>query len=297
VTCFTLFKYGRSIDEITREYDTFYGQPSRYTLTRFHDGVRAALEVSDWSEFFRLVRVTEPPRATLLELLRNSVRNSRRRGYHRDGMDFNRVHASGTSKILRKGESYMAAATLKAVDLEEHWSWSDGDTKYLDASCLVYDCSHKYLGVLDYNHTTMTSANGKEMQVGVLQHSGDQLDNEKQSGLHTIHVDLSSLPATIQYLYIAVSSWNGATLSDICQPSVRLMDSGCEELCRYNVDAADGRKTAILMCVLHRRVDRSTAQTSRWALEAIGDVGNGAADNYGPMLETIEKFRKMKQWW
>merc|ERR1712070_869461 len=134
------------------------------------------------------------------------------------------------------------------------------------------------------------------MGAGVLQHSGDQLDNEKQSGLHTIHVDLSSLPLTIQYLYIAVSSWNGATLSDIRQPSVRLMDSGCEELCRYNVDAADGRKTAILMCVLHRRVDRSTAHTSRWALEAIGDVGNGAADNYGPMLDTIEKFRKKKQW-
>lgn len=296
VNCFTLSKHGRSIDDITREYDTFYGQPSRHTLGRFHDCVHAALDVSDWSHFFKLVHVTEPPRAMLLELLRNAVRNSRRRGYHRDGMDFNRVHASGTSKILRKGESYMAAATLKAVDLEEHWSWSDGDTKYLDATCLVYDCSHEYLGVLDYNHTTMTSVNGKHMKAGVLQHSGDQLDLEKQSGQHTIHVDLSSLPMAIQYLYIAVSSWNGATLSHIRQPSVRLMGDGREELCRYNVDAADGQKTAILMCVLHRRVERSTAQTSRWALEAIGDVGNGAADNYGPMLETIEKFRKLKKW-
>merc|ERR1719411_2246906 len=94
--------------------------------------------------FFRLVRVKTPVPSRLAEMLRQSVKNSRKRGYHKDGMDFNRVHASGTSKILRKGESYLAAATLSAVDVEEHWSWADEETKFLDATCLVYDSKHTY---------------------------------------------------------------------------------------------------------------------------------------------------------
>jgi len=124
-------------------------------------------------------------------------------------MDFNRVHASGTSKILRKGESYTAAATLKAVDLEDHWSWADGATKFLDATCLVYDCSHKHVGHLDYQKTSMTVANGRPITRGVLSHSGDQLDDAKQSGFHQIHVQLDGLPSNVQYLYITVSAWDG----------------------------------------------------------------------------------------
>merc|ERR1712203_651615 len=117
---------------------------------------------------------------------------------------------------------------------------------------------------------------------GALVHSGDQLDHGKQSGFHQIHVQLDSLPRAGQYLYITVSAWSGARLRDIRQPSVRLLDSARQELCRYDVEGAEGSKTAIIMCVLHRRPERSTSQVSRWALEAIGDVGDGAADRLAP---------------
>lgn len=284
------------MDDIARDYDRFYGQPSQAFLNKFRLNTQSVLAMNDWDAFFGLVRVKAPSPEKLAEMLRTSVKNSRKRGYHTDGMDFNRVHASGTSKILRKGESYMAAATLKAVDLEDHWSWADGATKFLDATCLVYDCSHKHVGHLDYQKTSMTVANGRPIKRGVLSHSGDQLDDAKQSGFHQIHVQLDGLPSNVQYLYITVSAWDGAKLRDIQQPSVRLLESGAGELCRYDVEGADGNKTSILMCVLHRRPERSTSQVSRWALEAIGEVGFGAADNYGPILEMVEGFRRKKGW-
>merc|ERR1711933_109458 len=243
-----------------------------------------------------MVQVKAPARSKLAEMLRTSVKNSSRRGYHSAGMDFNRVHASGTSKILRKGESYLAAATLSAVDVEEHWSWADGDTKYLDATCLVYDCKHVYVGHLDYNNMTLGELDGQTIKQGALSHSGDQLDHAKQSGFHQIHVQLDALPPAVQYLYITVSAWSEARLRDIRQPSVRLLDSTRQELCRYDVEGAEGNKTAIVMCVLHRRLERSTDQVSRWALEAIGDVGDGAADRYGPIQSMIDAFRKRKGW-
>merc|ERR1719356_2328233 len=116
--------------------------------------------MATWETFFQLLRVKAPSQQRLAEMLRQSVKNSRKRGYHRDGMDFNRVHASGTSKILRKGESYLAAATLSAVDVEEHWSWADGATKYLDATCFVYDDKHTYAGHLDYSNTSLQKVGG-----------------------------------------------------------------------------------------------------------------------------------------
>jgi len=296
VSCFTMFKDARSADEVASDYDRFYGQPSQVFLNQFRCNTLKIFDMSDWGTFFQLVRVKAPSNQRLAEMLRQSVKNSRKRGYHRDGMDFNRVHASGTSKILRKGESYLAAATLSAVDVEEHWSWADGEVKYLDATCLVYDNKHTYAGLLDYQNRSLPEVTGQTVKYGALIHSGDQLDYLKQSGFHQIHVQLDTLPAMVQYLYITVSAWMDARLRDIRQPSVRLLDSTRQELCRYDVENAEGGKTAILMCVLHRRPQRSTSEVSRWALEAIGDIGDGAADRYGPIRGMIETFRQRKGW-
>merc|ERR1712061_830059 len=119
-------------------------------------------------------------------MLRDGVRNSRRRGYHKDGMDFNLVHASGTSKILRKGESFLAAATLNEINLEEHWSWDNGDVRYLDATCLLYDGQHGRLGCVDYSSKVFVQADGTSVSPSVMSHSGDQLDEDKESGFHQI---------------------------------------------------------------------------------------------------------------
>jgi len=296
VSCFTIFKDSRAAHDVAKDYDRFYGQPSQQILNQFRKNTNAVLNMTSWDTFFQLLQVKVPSHDRLAEMLRNSVKNSRRRGYHKDGMDFNRVHASGTSKILRKGESYLAAATLKAVSLEDHWSWAGEGTKFLDATCLVYNEQHKHVGLLDYTHKVITSIDGQKIQENVLTHSGDQIDHEKSSGFHQIHIQLDALPSTVQYLYITVSAWSDAKLCDIHQPSVRLLESSGEELCRYDVEGADGAQTAIVMCVLHRRPERSTSQVSRWALEAIGDVGLGAADRYEPIFDMVEAFRKRKGW-
>jgi len=293
--CFTLFRQ-RPLIEMAREHDAFFGQPSRNLIRRFQQGVKAVLDMGSWLDFFKFIGVAMPGRAKLAEMLRNGVRNSRKRGYHKDGMDFNRIHASGTSKILRKGESFLAAATLNEIDLEEHWSWDSGDVKYLDASCLLFNGQHQRLGLLDYNNMKFNRSDGTSLSPQIISHSGDQLDHDKESGFHQISAQLNKLPKDVHYIYITVSSWADARIKDIRQPSVRLCERGGHELCRYNVESADGDKTAILMCVLHRRADRSTAAVSRWALEAIGEVGMGSAGNYEPIYDSIENFRKTKNW-
>ena len=67
---------------------------------------------------------------------RRSVANSEKKKYHRRGMDFSRVHRSGVSAILRKGESVSCSPTIKRVRLEEVWRWDGNGTIYLRASPL-----------------------------------------------------------------------------------------------------------------------------------------------------------------
>merc|ERR1711957_902394 len=131
---------------------------------------------------------------------------------------------------------------------------------------------------------------GGKASSGVLVHSGDQMDEYKQSGKHTITMQLDRLPQDVSSLYLALSAWDGKRLSEIKQPHVRLVDQSTgQELCRYDVDGAkDAHKhTAILMCVLHRRGDRSTRGCTRWALEAIGDIGGGSAADYKPIEKIV----------
>jgi len=285
----------RPLDAQARQLDRLYGQPPQHFVQQLQQHVKKLLACEGWPQWFRLLGAPVPQKAALAEQLRTAVRNSAAKRYHTPGMDFRRVHASGTSRILQKGESFLAAGTLKAVDLEDCWAWAGMSERYLDASLLVYDADHKHLGTLDYRTTRLAALGGTPVRPGALAHSGDIMDNAKQSGLHRIHVQLDALPSCVQFMYVAVSSWAGATLGEIKQPSVRLCSSE-GELCRYDVERADARRTCILMCVLHRRTDRSSAAVQRWALEAIGEVGMGAADNYGPVLESVQRFRKAKGW-
>lgn len=57
---------------------------------------------------------------------------------------------------------------------------------------------------------------------GAVQHSGDVLDHERRSGLHTISIDLSKLGDHVAEMWITMSSFAGAKLSDIEQPFVQV---------------------------------------------------------------------------
>jgi len=276
------------------QYDRFYGHPGPSSLRRTAQGFSAVMTMENWPHYFKILHIACPSKANLAAMMKKSVNNSVRRGYHQQGMDFNRVHRSGVSTILKKGESYLAAADLKTVELHDSWAW-DGETKFLDATCFVYDKTNNKLGHLDFLH--LSSPFLGKASSGVLVHSGDQMDEYKQSGKHTITMQLDRLPQDVSSLYLALSAWDGKRLSEIKQPHVRLVDQSTgQELCRYDVDGAkDAHKhTAILMCVLHRRGDRSTRGCTRWALEAIGDIGGGSAADYKPIEKMVEDFRKKR---
>jgi hypothetical protein len=79
-----------------------------------------------------------PSKAQLTTMLRESVQNSVKKGYHKTGMDFSKVHSSGVSKILLKGESYSASPALAKVRMQEVWHWSGSSgTLFLDAPALL----------------------------------------------------------------------------------------------------------------------------------------------------------------
>merc|ERR1711991_195268 len=123
--------------------------------------------------------------------MKAAVSNSARRGYHRQGMDFSRVHASGGSRIMRRGDS-VSLGKLSHVDVFDSWQFRNGQC-YLDASALLFDYQGNFVASVDYmrNHYS-----------GVT-HSGDQMTHQK--GTHEVNLDLSRLPKRVQSVYIVLS--------------------------------------------------------------------------------------------
>jgi ubiquitin-protein ligase len=277
------------VEEVAMRADRLYGCPDLDLKKRFRKSVTAILAADTWPKFFKLVGYPCPGKAQLTTMLRESVQNSVHKGYHKAGMDFSKVHSSGVSKILLKGESYSASPALAKVRMQEVWHWSGSSgTLFLDASALMYDFQGKYQGYVDYSSNVFSDPTKKGTRSVV--HSGDQMDDSKHQGVHTIELNLKQMPST-STVYFTMSAWSSAKLVDIKQPYVRLFDVDTDaELCQYEFDKTKeksfGKKTAIIMCKLHRQ-----AASGSWKVTAIGNIGYGQAGNYKPMLETIEQLR------
>jgi hypothetical protein len=69
-----------------------------------------------------------------------------------------------------------------------------------------------------YRHTSST----KTQRRGAVHHSGDVVDEAQRCGLHTISIDLAGLGDCVAEMFITMSSWAGARLSDIEQPFVKV---------------------------------------------------------------------------
>jgi stress response protein SCP2 len=190
---------------------------------------------------------------------------------------------SGVSKILLKGETYSAAPNLKHIQMLERWRF-DGDTIFLDASCLIYDFSGSMLGVVDYSNTEWHSNTSRHSADPCVRHSGDVIGNG--TGEHTISIFINRLPNTVASLFFTVSAWT-TTLREVSQPSAHLHDVESDtEMCRYKMeDTNTGDKTAVIMCKLHR-----PSPKDRWSLTTIGHVGYGRADNYFSIEQDIKKY-------
>jgi len=258
--------------------DQFYGRPHNKLRASFSAAVRGIMAVDSWPSFFTAVGLQVPSKAHLTGWLLQSIKNSAQKRYHTPGMDFSRIHQSGVSKLLLKGQSYTAGHGLKNVQLEESWGTS-GDGSYLDASCLLYEEDGRYIAAVDYSHQRHTGVS----------HSGDVMDYERSEGRHTMDIDLRRLPAKAHTLYFTITAYTG-NLNGYRDPRVKFIDADSGvELCRYDLEATckTEHKTAIVMCKLVRAGKKGSAQ--EWAVTAIGHVCNGTVRDYSPIQKTIKE--------
>ena len=195
------------------------------------------------------------------------------------------VVAHGLPKILLRGESYSASPTLNRVRMMEVWHYAGPATIFLDASVLLYGFDGEFQGHVDYSNQAI------ERSLGRVHHSGDQIDNARCEGVHSIDLHLASLKHT-QALFFTMSAWNTAKLRDIKQPFVTMHDQATgHELCRYNFQegkqaaAFYGERTCVIMCKICRE-----ERGKPWQVKAIGQLCDGAADDYGPIKAAIDQL-------
>ncbi|CAB9519891.1 ubiquitin-conjugating enzyme [Seminavis robusta] len=249
----------------------------------FRDQINHIVTVQTWQKFIGFVGLPCPSsKAEMARRLRCHVANSRRKKYHTAGMDFNRVQASGTSRILSKGEQYSANSDLRRVIFRDTWKFQGG-TKYLDATCLLYK-GKKLLETVDYRN--------RQGSQGAVVHSGDVMTAD--GGTHTISLDLARVDAGVTSCVFVLSAWASATLADILSPSVSFDDADADEdkaqLCTYDLAAQDkvSYLTSVVMCRLYRV--SGGHKDGKWHVQAIGDSHKGDATDYTPIYQAVAKL-------
>lgn len=256
---------------------------AKLSFSYFRDQINYILVDVTWHRFFSFVGLQCPQsKADMACRLRQHVTNSWKKGYHKKGMDFSRIQASGTSTILAKGQQYNANAGLQRVVFRDFWKYEGDRVKYLDATCILYRGKQRFWTV-DYQNRWDDNR--------AVQHSGDVMTDN--GGTHTIDLNLEALDRAITSCVFVVSAWNEATLSDITSSSIAFSDANAGDtsppLCTYDLDAHDkiSYLTSVVMCRLYRT---TTVAGERWHVQAIGEAHKGAAGNYGPIYAAIEKL-------
>mmetsp|Transcript_18638 Transcript_18638/g.53751 ORF Transcript_18638/g.53751 Transcript_18638/m.53751 type:complete len:792 (-) Transcript_18638:61-2436(-) len=261
------------------------------SFEHFNSQISEILAVNTWQQFFNLSSARCPKtKAMMAQLLRQSVKNSRRKGYHKVGMDFSRIQASGTSKLLTKGQTYSASTALRRVRFHDDWTFN-GDAEYLDATCLIFR-GRNLSDTIDYQNRVLHQHHPHRRNavndVLVVHHSGDVM--QVDGGTHTIEIDLDALDNEVTSCVFVVSAWNGAQLADITSASISFVDadenSGVAPLCVYNLDAQDKipHLTSVIMCKLYR------SRNGGWHVLAIGDAHQGHAGDYGPIYSAVGRL-------
>lgn len=252
---------------------------SHLSFQKFRYQIHRILSVNTWQNYYTFVHAPCPKsKFQMAQLLKNAVRNSRQKKYHKKGMNFSAIHASGTSKILAKGQQYSALDTLCQVEFHDHWSFDK--QMFLDATCLMY-AGKKLVSTIDYMNTSD--------KYGAVIHSGDVM--LEGSGTHTISLDLQRIDPNVTTCVFVLSAWNNATLIDVTTASVTFKDANaCPDespLCTYNLEAHDkiSHLKSIIMCKLYR-----TNLSKGWHVLAIGDSHRGSADNYAPIHAAVMKL-------
>jgi len=228
--------------------DLFFGQPPVHVRHAFKAAVRSILQVNSWSGFYAACGQACPSPSQLTDMLKQATKNSLRKGYHSKFTDFSRIHASGVSHILRKGETYQIGHTVKNMRLE----LGSDSHMILCGACLIYEdltCAD----VVCYNH--------RRSYHGAVTHSGDQQVAGKSC--HVMNVDLESLPSSVNRLFFTLCSCGCENLSGFRNPSIEMTDQDGQPMCTYSIERAGQAPTVVMAAVW-----RDSA--SIWQVTAIG---------------------------
>ncbi|KAK6504829.1 hypothetical protein TWF481_006766 [Arthrobotrys musiformis] len=286
-------KGGKYMDEISTANDLLYGRPPRQVVEKFQKTVQKIMTLESWPDFFDGMFVKRPSRAELTAVLQQSVRNSLRKRYHRAGMDFSKIHASGVSRILLKGQSYSVPPNLKKLEMKESWRWdSNSGSNFLDATCTAFDFSDKFIDEVSFSsRIAFCSDENNRNKTAALRHSGDQMDHTTSRGEHTIEIDLEKISKypEVKSLVFCMSAWSGAHLRDFKSPEVSLVDKISKvEMATYNFGSTRGAevggKKSVVMAILYRG-----KAGGKWDLKAVGDIGVGDLTRGEVLREEMER--------
>jgi len=269
---------GASLAQIADNYDRYYGRPSGKTLDAFQQAVKKIQDIKGWPHFFFLAGLPCPTPAGLTQTLRDCVRNSKKKRYHDDNTNFRAIQKSGTSVILKRGDSYSAPRNLEKVEMVLSWGYVGASPEYLDASCFEFSKTGVALSVVDYSSRSTPNMS--------IRHSGDTIDFTKKTVQHTINIALSTLQKETTHLVFTITAFTG-TLAHAKLPWIRMSDQETNsELCQYVLDQS-GAHTAVIMCILHKNPIKKC-----WDLKVLGKFDEGRAPSYIPLEANIGALLK-----
>jgi tellurium resistance protein TerZ len=129
----------------------------------------------------------------------------------------------------------------------------------LDASAVLLDGSKNKVDVVYFGKLKSTD--------GSVRHTGDNLTGAGDGDDEQIIVDLTRVPASVQYLVFTVSSYRGQTFDSVKNAFVRVLDDKNTELCKYDL-TAKGAHTALVMGKVYRH-------NGGWKFHAVGEPATG----------------------
>jgi len=234
-----------------RSMDLYYGRPPQHLRAAFKSAVAEIISVDTWPGFFEKCSRSCPSPAGLTDILKQAAKNSKNKFYHSDRTDFSRIHASGVSHILRKGQSYNVEGTVRQVRL----TLGSDSSSILCGACLLYE---------DLTCSSVVCYDSRNAYKGAVKHSGDMQVNGKSK--HVIDIDLAKLPSSVTKLFLTLCSCGCNDLSGFKTPSIGMQDSDGKALCAYNLERA-GQAPTVVMAAIHR-------SQSSWTVKAIGQLSS-----------------------
>lgn len=134
-----------------------------------------------------------------------------------------------------------------------------GNSIDLDAGCVLMDNAGNKIDTIWFRSL--------KSKCGAVVHSGDNLTGEGDGDDEVIHVNLSKLPASVEYLAFTVNSFRGQTFNDVDNAFCRVVDQANKELARYQL-TEQGPHTGIVIASLRRN-------NGNWDFTALGHACKG----------------------